>query len=303
MIEAVGSDSVVAAESGACRLRGGQVLDASRPVVMGVLNVTPDSFSDGGCFVELNAALRRAEAMIAEGAVIIDVGGESTRPGADPVDPQEELRRVLPVVRALRRQFPVLISVDTRRPLVMDAVCAEGADLINDIQALEAPGAIDVVRKHDVGVCLMHMRGQPQTMQQQIDYADVVDEVRGYLAERLQACLAQGIRPERILLDPGVGFGKRLQDNLNLLAQLPRLSVGGRPLLVGVSRKSMFGQLLGAATEDRLAGALAVAALCVGQGVAVVRSHDVRPTADALTTAAAIRRHAGAVALQAAVSE
>lgn len=267
----------------------GRRFDWAQPAVMGILNVTPDSFSDGGRHSTLDAAIARARQMAAEGATIIDVGGESTRPGAEPVSEAEELRRVIPVIERLAVEFDGLISVDTMKPAVMDAACRAGAGMINDVMALRVPGAIEVAARQRVAVCLMHMRGEPRTMQQATDYGDVVAEVRGFLAERVAACHAAGVGLECLVLDPGFGFGKRIEHNLELLARLPELATLGRPLLVGVSRKSMFRDLLGAPVERRLAGGLAATAVAVWLGCAIVRTHDVAETVGAVRTAHALR--------------
>ncbi|APZ43869.1 dihydropteroate synthase [Acidihalobacter ferrooxydans] len=255
---------------------------------MGVLNVTPDSFSDGGRYAVPEEALKHAWAMVEEGASIIDVGGESTRPGAADVSVDEELRRVVPVVEALTRELPVPVSVDTRRVEVMRRALAAGAGMINDINALQEPGAIAAVTQSDAAICLMHMQGQPKTMQQAPVYRDVVDEVAGYLCSRADACRSEGIEAERIVLDPGIGFGKTLAHNLALMRELPTLTAYGYPVLVGVSRKSLIGVILDGATVDQrlfgsVGGALA-AALC---GARLLRVHDVKATADALRVALA----------------
>jgi dihydropteroate synthase len=270
------------------RLRS-RSLDLSTPVVMGVLNVTPDSFSDGGRFLDTDDALRQALKMLSEGAAIIDVGGESTRPGAQPVAIQEELDRVIPVIEQLRKASDCVISIDTMKPVLMRAACAAGADLINDVMALRAPGALTAALETGAAVCLMHMQGEPRTMQQTPLYGDVLAEVGEFLAQRAQACEDAGIPRNRLLLDPGFGFGKTLQHNLQLLAGLEALTKLKLPLLIGVSRKSMFGQLLGASVEDRLYPGLAAAALAVWQGAAIVRTHDVKATVDAVRVAAAVR--------------
>ena len=256
---------------------------------MGVLNVTPDSFSDGGRYLDVDAALTRAREMVGEGAVIIDVGGESTRPGAKPVDEQEEIDRVVPVIERISRELECIVSIDTLKPAVMDAACAVGAGLINDVNALRATGAIDVARKHQAAVCLMHMRGEPGTMQDAPHYTDVVGEVHDFLAERIRACVAAGVQASQILVDPGIGFGKTLVHNLELLSNLDAFAGLNCPLLVGVSRKSMFKALLGAAVDQRLSGALSTASIAVWQGAAIVRAHDVRATAEAIHVAAALR--------------
>jgi dihydropteroate synthase len=266
-----------------------RVLDLSRPVIMGVLNVTADSFSDGGRYQSIEAARAHARAMVAAGAGIIDVGGESTRPGAEPVPLQQELDRVLPVIEALRGEFEVVISIDTMKPGVMRAAVAAGAGLVNDVLALQAPGALAAVAESKAAVCLMHMQGTPGTMQSAPQYTDVVGEVGAFLQARAAACLAVGIDAGRILLDPGFGFGKTLQHNMALLAGLPQLAAGRFPLLVGLSRKSMLGRLLGRPVEQRLAGSLALATIAALHGARVIRCHDVAETCDAVAVAWAIR--------------
>ena len=252
-------------------------LPLERPLVMGVVNVTPDSFADGGKFRDPEAAVSRARAMIDEGVDLVDVGGESSRPGAAPVDEAEELGRVLPVVEALHG-FPV--SVDTRRPNVMRAALAAGASMINDIQALSAPGALEAVAASGCGVCLMHKKGEPETMQEDPRYDDVLAEVRGYLAGRIAACEAAGIARERMAADPGFGFGKTVQHNLTLLKRLPELAGLGVPLLVGWSRKSSLGRITGRDTGERLASSLAAALLALLGGARILRVHDVKETRD-----------------------
>ena len=266
----------------------GNLLDLSVPRVMGVLNVTPDSLSDGGRFARLPLALERAREMVAEGAAIIDVGGESTRPGAPPVGVEEELRRVLPVVEALAAELPVPISVDTGTPKVIREAVAVGAGLVNDVRALRVPGALEAAAAAGVPVCLMHMQGEPGTMQASPRYDDVVGEVVRFLEERVAACEAQGIPRSRILLDPGFGFGKTLEHNLRLLHRLDRVAAVGLPVLVGMSRKSMFGALLDAPVHRRLYGGLAAAVVAVMRGARVVRTHDVRATVEALAVVSAV---------------
>ena len=266
----------------------GKLLDLSAPRVMGVLNVTPDSFSDGGRYARLPLALERAREMVAEGAAVIDVGGESTRPGAPPVGVEEELRRVLPVVEALAAELPVPISVDTGTPKVIREAVAVGAGLVNDVRALRVPGALEAAAAAGVPVCLMHMQGEPGTMQASPRYDDVVGEVVRFLEERVAACEAQGIPRSRILLDPGFGFGKALEHNLRLLARLDRLAAVGLPVLVGMSRKSMIGALLDAPVHRRLYGGLAAAVVAVMRGARVVRTHDVRATVEALAVVSAV---------------
>jgi dihydropteroate synthase len=256
---------------------------------MGVLNVTPDSFSDGGRHAAPDAALARARAMVEEGAAIIDVGGESTRPGAHPVGEAQELERVLPVIERIHAEFDCVVSIDTSKPGVMRAACSAGAELINDVMALRAPGAIEAARDAGAAVCLMHMQGEPRTMQQAPVYADVVEDVVAFLRERAQACIAGGIARDRIAVDPGFGFGKTLDHNLALLAGIDVIAELGLPVVVGVSRKSMFKALLNRALDERLAGGLAAATLAAWQGAHVVRTHDVRATMDALKVTAAVR--------------
>ncbi|RPI12672.1 MAG: dihydropteroate synthase [Lysobacterales bacterium] len=268
------------------------VLDLGEPVVMGVLNVTPDSFSDGGRHYALEAAVARGLEMAEEGAAIIDVGGESTRPGAASVPLDEEMLRVVPVIERLAARIPCLISVDTSRPEVMRAAVDSGASLVNDVRALREPGALEAVAATGAAVCLMHMQGEPRTMQQDPRYADVVREVREFLGARIVACVAAGIPRERLCVDPGIGFGKRPEHNLALLAAVDRIAEPGIPVLVGVSRKSLVGIITGRPAADRLPGSLALAALAVGQGAAIVRAHDVAATVDAVKVAAAWRRAA-----------
>jgi len=246
---------------------------------MGVVNVTPDSFSDGGRFLDPDAAIAHARAMIEAGADIVDVGGESTRPGAARVDQTEELGRIRPVLSALR---DVPVSVDTRRPEVMRAALAAGASMINDIEALGAPGALDAVAAGDCAVCLMHKKGDPETMQEDPRYTDVVAEVRAYLAGRVAVCEAAGIARERIVVDPGFGFGKTLEHNLLLLKRLPELVDLGLPVLAGWSRKSSLGRMTGRDSGERLAGSLAAALLALLGGARILRVHDVKETRDAV---------------------
>lgn len=263
------------------RLRCGRfVLLLERPLVMGVVNVTPDSFSDGGLHATPDAAIRHAHRLIDEGADLLDVGGESTRPGAPPVRVDEEIRRIVPVLDGLRDCGRPL-SVDTRRPAAMRAALDHGADLVNDIDALRAPGALDAVRASDCAVCVMHMQGEPGTMQQAPHYDDVVGEVEDFLAERVAAAVEAGIARERIVIDPGIGFGKTLRHNLLLLEALDEL-VAMAPVLVGVSRKSMIGTLTGRDVDHRLAGSLSAMLAAVMRGANIVRVHDVAETRDAL---------------------
>jgi dihydropteroate synthase len=268
---------------------GQHVLDLSQPVVMGVLNVTPDSFSDGGRFLDPAAAVERALRMVEEGAAIVDVGGESTRPGAAAVSVDVELQRVLPVVERLAARLPVPVSVDSSKPEVMRAVIAAGAAMINDVNSLRAPGALEAVAGSRAAACLMHMQGEPRTMQQAPTYGDVAREVRDFLRQRAAVSMAAGIARDRLLLDPGFGFGKTLAHNLALLAQLDLLVAEGLPVLVGLSRKSLIGQITGRPPGQRLSGSLALAALAVMDGAHIVRAHDVAPTVDAIKIAAALR--------------
>lgn len=246
---------------------------------MGVVNVTPDSFSEGGRFLDAQAAVAHARRLLQDGADLIDIGGESTRPGAAPVSEREELERVIPVVQALR---DAPLSVDTRRPVVMRAALAAGASMINDIQALRSPGAIEAVADTGCGICLMHMQGEPQTMQHAPRYGDVAVEVREFLAERIAACEAAGISRDRLVADPGFGFGKTLEHNLALLKRLPELADLGVPLLAGWSRKSSIGRITGREPGERLAGSLAAALLALLGGARILRVHDVRETRDAV---------------------
>ena len=255
---------------------------------MGVLNVTPDSFSDGGRFVRLDAAVARGIEMAQEGAAIIDVGGESTRPGSRPVDLREELRRVIPVIARLRDQTPAILSVDTSKPEVMHAAAAAGAAMINDVRALREPGALEAAAITGCAVCLMHMLGEPRTMQEAPQYRDVVAEVRQFLERRVAACLSAGLPAERIVLDPGFGFGKTLEHNLELLRHLGELPVAGLPLLAGLSRKSMVGALTGRPADDRVHGSVALAVVAALNGARILRVHDVAATVDALKVVAAL---------------
>ncbi len=267
----------------------GKLLDLSRPQVMGVLNITPDSFSDGGDFFDPQRALDHALQMQEEGADVIDIGGESTRPGAAPVLASEELQRVIPVIDALQAQLAVPISIDTRKPEVMQAAVAAGAGLINDVNALRASGALEVAAFSAVPVCLMHMRGDPRTMQADPHYADVVEEVKVFLLQRVAACEAAGIGRERLLLDPGFGFGKTVEHNLQLLARLEELAAPGLPVVVGLSRKSMIGKLLDLDIAERLPASIALAVLAVERGARLVRAHDVAATWQALQLQAALQ--------------
>ena len=267
----------------------GRILDLDTAVVMGVLNVTPDSFSDGGLFLDPDAALERAERMAEEGAAILDIGGESTRPGARGVESEEELRRVLPVVERVAARLPVLISVDTSNPELMRRAGAAGAHMINDVRALRLPGALEAVAAGNLAVCLMHMRGEPADMQRDPQYRHVVAEVRSYLDDRARTCAAAGIERDRLCLDPGFGFGKSTLHNLELLAHLEEFADLGLPLSVGLSRKSLVAALTGRALTERLAGSLALATIAVLHGARIVRAHDVAASVDAVRVASALR--------------
>ncbi len=267
---------------------GAHVLDLSVPLVMGILNVTPDSFYDGGRHFNVAQALERGRQMTADGADIIDVGGESTRPGASEVPEAEELRRVLPLIETLAADG-IAVSIDTRKPAVMRAAIAAGAAMVNDVAALMAPGALEAVAATDAGVCLMHMRGEPQTMQMAPEYIDVVSEVRDFLIARARVCENAGIAHDRIVIDPGFGFGKTLAHNLELLRALPGLVATGYPVLVGLSRKSSLGKMIGRPDGDRLAASLASALAAVARGASLVRVHDVQETVDAFKVWVAVQ--------------
>lgn len=265
-----------------------RALAAGRPLVCGILNVTPDSFSDGGRFDDLDRAVAHGCTLAAEGADLIDVGGESTRPGSRPPTLAEELARVVPVVEALVQRVPVPLSVDTSRPEVMRAAVAAGASMVNDVRALRSPGALSAAAELGVPVCLMHMQRSPETMQEDPRYRDVVVEVRTFLAERVRACLDAGIRQEHLVVDPGFGFGKTPTHNVALLASLDGLRSLGVPVMVGLSRKSVLGQLTGRAVGDRLPASLAAALIAAQRGAAVLRVHDVAATRDVLTVLDAV---------------
>lgn len=261
----------------------GKPLDLSHPQVMGILNVTPDSFSDGGEFLAADSALMQAKKMVADGAAIIDVGGESTRPGAAIVPIDEEIARVVPVIEAIQAEIDIPISIDTSKPDVMRAAVKAGAGLINDVQALQVDDALIAAKELDVPVCLMHAQGTPQNMQDNPQYENVVNEVNEFLLERVKVCEQAGIPSENIILDPGFGFGKRASHNLRLMKYLHTLIKQGFPVLVGVSRKSIIGALLDVSVEERLAGSLSLATIAVWQGAKIIRSHDVRETVQAIS--------------------
>ena len=256
-------------------------LSLDRPLIMGIINATPDSFSGDGVALDIDRAVAQARAFVEDGADILDIGGESTRPGATPVEVDEEIRRVVPLIEALR-ELDVPLSIDSFKPEVMRAALAAGATMINDINALRAPGALEVAAASDAGVCLMHMQGTPQTMQDNPTYADVVAEVELFLDERSEACHAAGIDRNRIVIDPGFGFGKTAEHNLELLRELDRLAATGYPVLVGLSRKSVLGRLTGRKVTERVAASVAAAIAAVAHGASIVRVHDVAATRDAL---------------------
>ena len=258
------------------------------PAVMGILNTTPDSFSDGGRFTAPSVAIMHAEQMVAAGAAIVDVGGESTRPGAQDVGEQEEIDRVVPVIEAIRSALDVAISVDTSKPGVMRAAVAAGATMINDVRALRAEGALEAAAELQQAVCLLHMQGQPRTMQQDPQYHDVVADVIQFLRERVSECTQVGIAKELLVIDPGFGFGKTPEDNIELLANLRQLQEIGPPLLIGVSRKSALGMLTGREVDERQPASVAAAVLAVDRGASIVRAHDVAETVDALRVARAV---------------
>lgn len=261
---------------------GKHFISLSEPQVMGILNVTPDSFSDGGKHSTVQQAVDHALKMIEQGATFIDIGGESTRPGAPDVSLQEELDRTIPVIEALADKSECVISIDTSKAEVMTAAVNAGAGLINDVRALTGEGALEAAAQTDVPVCLMHMQGQPRTMQQNPTYDDVVKDVSAFLEHRVQACMDAGIDESRILLDPGYGFGKTLEHNYALVKYLPNIMDLGYPVLVGMSRKSMIGNLLNRNVDERLAGSISLATIVAQMGAQIIRVHDVQETADAV---------------------
>lgn len=264
-------------------------LDLHRPVVMGILNVTPDSFSDGGRYTQLDKALFQAEQMLSDGAAILDIGGESTRPGAADVSEQDELQRVIPLIEAIRQRFDCVISVDSSKAAVLSAAVQAGADIINDVRALQEPGALQVAVAAQLPVCLMHMQGAPRSMQHAPQYQDVLTEVAQFLQQRAAACEQAGLLKQHIVLDPGFGFGKNLSHNYQLLAQFEQLTALGYPLLVGMSRKSMIGQLLNVSVNQRLAGSLACATIAAIKGARIIRVHDVKETVQAVRVVTAMQ--------------
>jgi dihydropteroate synthase len=274
------------------------MLDLTRPLIMGVINTTPDSFSDGGTLyrgaqLDTERAMARAREMVAAGAAILDIGGESTRPGAQPVSPDEEMHRVLPLLERIAAELPVVISVDTSTPVVMREAALLGAGLLNDVRALTREGAMEAAAATGLPVCLMHMQGEPATMQAAPQYTNVVAEVGDFLQRRVTACERQGIAREQLLLDPGFGFGKSVTHNMQLLHGLPQLAAIGLPLVVGLSRKSLIGKLLGRSVEERLPAGLALAVLAAERGAAVIRTHDVAATADVVAMWVALKELGG----------
>ena len=256
--------------------------DLNRPLVMGILNITPDSFSDGGQYLGFNEALKRAEKMIEEGADIIDIGGESTRPGSDTVSADEELKRITPIIKTLKKNSNIVISVDTYKPKVMEQVIDMGVAMINDVFALQQQGAIDIIKKSNVGLCLMHMQGTPKTMQLNPTYQDVINEVKSFLDGRTHSLIAEGIDSERIILDPGFGFGKTFEHNITLLQNLESFQSLKFPLLVGLSRKSFIRKILSGDHDDHLSGSISAAILSILKGAKIVRVHDVKETQSAI---------------------
>lgn len=260
---------------------GKYALALDRPLVMGIVNVTPDSFSDGGKFLDKRAAIMHARRMVEDGADILDIGGESTRPGAKPASLSEELDRVLPIIEALASEG-VPLSIDTQKPEVMGAALAAGASMVNDVNALQAPGALQVVASSNAGICLMHKQGDPETMQQQPQYHDVLSDVREFLADRANAVMATGVKAERIVIDPGFGFGKTVAHNLMLLRNLYHFLELGFPVMAGLSRKSTLGAITGRDVDDRMAASIAAALIAAQKGAKILRVHDVKETVDAL---------------------
>jgi dihydropteroate synthase len=263
--------------------------------VMGILNVTPDSFSDGGHFSQIDNAVRQAEQMLLEGAEIIDIGGESTRPGAKAVNTAQELERVIPVIEALKQRFDCLMSIDTSKAIVMKEAILAGAHMVNDVKALSEPGCIETVAQLDVPVCLMHMQGEPRTMQANPSYNDVVDDIKAFFVERITQCTIAGIKHEHICLDPGFGFGKTLEQNYQLLNRLDEFHSLGYPLLAGMSRKSMIGNLLNNSARERLVGSVSCAVIALMKGANVIRVHDVKETFEAIKIVSATKNNSGVI--------
>ena len=269
----------------------GRTLHLDTPVVMGILNVTPDSFSDGGNYCQLDSAVKQAHTLLEQGAKIIDIGGESTRPGAPDVSLEDELDRVIPLVKALRKTSDCIISIDTSKSEVMRQAILAGADIINDVRALQEPGAIEVLAAYpDVAICLMHMQGQPRTMQSNPQYEDLFADINDFFSERIEACEQAGIQQQRIILDPGFGFGKTLAHNYEILNRFDEFNQFNLPVLAGLSRKSMIGNLLNKSTNERLAGSLAGALIAAQNGAKIIRVHDVQETVDVLSVWQACER-------------
>lgn len=269
----------------------GRTLHLDTPVVMGILNVTPDSFSDGGNYCQLDSAVKQAHTLLEQGAKIIDIGGESTRPGAPDVSLEDELDRVIPLVKALRKTSDCIISIDTSKSEVMRQAILAGADIINDVRALQEPGAIEVLAAYpDVAICLMHMQGQPRTMQSNPQYEDLFADINDFFSERIEACEQAGIQQQRIILDPGFGFGKTLAHNYEILNRFDEFNQFNLPVLAGLSRKSMIGNLLNKSTDERLAGSLAGALIAAQNGAKIIRVHDVQETVDVLSVWQACER-------------
>lgn len=267
---------------------GGKILDLARPQIMGILNVTPDSFSDGGLFISVDKALNQASQMVEEGAAIIDVGGESTRPGANAVNVNEELDRVIPAIEAIASELDVIISIDTSKPEVMNEAVTAGAGMINDVRAFREQGAIQAAIDTNVPVCLMHMSGEPRSMQENPQYNDVVNDVKEFLRNRIDSCTDAGIDNDKILIDPGFGFGKTVDHNLSLIKRLGEFAELDKPVLMGVSRKSTIGAVTGRDVNQRVYGSVALAALCCQAGAKIIRAHDVAATADAIAMTHAV---------------
>jgi dihydropteroate synthase len=258
-------------------------LNIEIPQVMGILNVTPDSFSDGGSFSRIDVALDQVEKMLVDGASIIDIGGESTRPGALDVSEKDELKRVIPVLKAIKERFDTIVSIDTSKAVVMSEAISHGAGIINDVRALQNDNCLNVLAQdQSVAICLMHMQGLPRTMQHDPHYDDLIGDIKYFFQERISACTQAGIKESRLILDPGFGFGKSLEQNYNLLANMSKLQSLNLPLLAGLSKKSMIGNLLNREVDDRLAGSLATAIIAVQQGAKIIRVHDVKETVDTL---------------------
>lgn len=262
----------------------GRKLNLEKPCVMGILNVTPDSFSDGGKFLDTAHAVQQAMQLLDEGATIIDIGGESTRPGAPDVNLDDELNRVIPAIKAIRAKSDCVISVDTSKAQVMEQAILAGADIVNDVRALQEPHALSTLAKYpDVAICLMHMQGQPRTMQSEPTYTDLLAQINLFFEQRISACETAGIKVEQLILDPGFGFGKTLEHNFEILAKFNAFNKFALPLLAGLSRKSMIGNLLNRKTDERLAGSLAGALIAAQNGAKIIRVHDVKETADVLS--------------------